>query len=64
METRITRKGRVRPVPRIEPVYGTAKQRRERKKREAESRNAAYQRDITAERTRIAKEYGMEDELV
>ena len=35
-----TANGRKRPGPRFSPTYGTAAQRRERKRREAEERNA------------------------
>ena len=62
--TRLTFKGRVKPAPRITPTYGTAKQRRERKRREAESRNAAYQqrnRDITKEREALVDLLGEEE---
>ena len=42
-DTRKTPKGRERSAPRINPTYGTRRQRQDRKRMEAEARNLAYQ---------------------
>ena len=48
METRKTPLGRSKAAPRISPTYGTARQRRERKRREAEARQLTHDNAMKA----------------
>ena len=51
-ETRLTRKGRVKPAPRIEPTYGTRSQRLARRQREALERQAISDAAVKAWKAR------------